>query len=121
MRDGKGTGMLTKSDEEGICTGPDKLREMKKLVERRGGQNEDIITVYIGDSNTDLPCLLYADIGIIIGDGKSVIDTCERVGVIVESGGVISVEGVQKVKDDRDLKLYHFGGWDSIIKSGLLD
>jgi phosphoserine phosphatase len=121
MRNGKATGMLTKSDEEGICTGLDKLREMKKLVQRRGGQNEDIVTVYIGDSNTDLPCLLYADIGIIIGEGKSVIDTCERVGINVESEEMISVEGVQKVKDERDLKLYHFGGWDSIIKSGLLD
>ena len=120
MKDGKGTGMLSKSDEDGICTGPDKLREMKKVMTQKGGQ-EDVITVYIGDSNTDLPCLLYADIGIIIGDGKSVIETCERVGVKVESGGLISIKGVQKVKDEKELKLYHFDGWDLINKSGLLE
>ena len=119
MKDGKGTGMLSKSDEEGICTGPDKLREMKKVMAQKGGQ-EDVITVYIGDSNTDLPCLLYADIGIIIGDGKSVIETCERVGVKVESGGLISIKGVQEMNDEKELKLYHFEGWDLINKSGLL-
>lgn len=120
MKDGKGTGMLTKSDEEGICTGSDKLWEMKKIIEQRG-LSEDIITVYIGDSNTDLPCLLHADIGIIVGDGKSVIETCERVGVKVESGGMILIKGVEKAKDQKEPKIYHFDSWNLISNSGLLE
>jgi phosphoserine phosphatase len=119
MKDGKGTGMLTKSDEEGICTGPDKLREMKKIVEKNG-ITEDVVTVYIGDSNTDLPCLLYADIGIIIGEGKSIIETCRRVGIPIDKGERIDVKDVGKRKDEKVKKLYHFEGWNEICESGLI-
>lgn len=120
MKDGRGTGMLSKSGDEGICTGQDKLREMRKVMKQKG-ISEDDITVYIGDSNTDLPCLLYADIGIIIGEGKSVIETCNRVGVEVESGGLILMKETGIMNNEKELKLYHFDGWNSISKSGILD
>ena len=120
MKNGKGTGMLTKSDSEGICTGPDKLREMKKVIEK-DGISEDVITVYIGDSNTDLPCLLYADIGIIIGEGKSIVETCRRVGIQVDKGNQINLNGVRKRADVKERKLYHFQGWHEINKSGLIE
>lgn len=120
MTNGKGTGMLTKSDSEGIRTGPDKLREMKKVIEKYR-ISEDVITVYIGDSNTDLPCLLYADIGIIIGEGKSIVETCRRVGIQVEKGNQIDLNGVRKTKDEKERKLYHVEGWHEINKSGLIE
>lgn len=118
MKDGKGTGMLTKGDEQGICTGPDKLREMKKIVEKN--RIPEDVTVYIGDSNTDLPCLLYADIGIILGEGKSIIETCRRVGIPVDEGERIDVEDVGKGKVEKVKKLYHFEGWNGICESGLI-
>ena|SRR2546423_934301 len=120
MTNGEGTGMLTKSDSEGICTGPDKLREMKKVLEK-DGISEDVITVYIGDSNTDLPCLLYTDIGIIIGEGKSIIETCRRVGIQVDKGDQIDLNGVRERTDETERKLYHFEGWHEINKSGLIE
>jgi soluble P-type ATPase len=112
--------MLSKAEEEGICTGPDKLREMKNLIDKYE-KPEDIVTVYIGDSNTDLPCLLHADIGIIIGDGKSVIETCNRVGIKVESGGPLREVLVAARLKNKELILYHFHDWNSIIDSGILE
>jgi hypothetical protein len=109
---GLGTGKLTKSYEEGIRTGADKLREMKLVL----GDSQSI-TVYIGDSNTDLPCLLHADIGIIIGSGKSLIETCHRVGIVVEHGFSFKNTTWRK----GILTLYHFNDWYGIIESGLLE
>lgn len=120
MKNGKGTGKLTKAEEQGIRTGADKLREMQKVI-TKNRVKEEVVTVYIGDSNTDLPCLLEADIGIIIGDGKSIIETCRRVGINVEDGEQIELKGVTKEKDEKKRKLYHFKGWDAISKSGLID
>jgi phosphoserine phosphatase len=118
--EGKGTGMLSKAEEDGICTGPDKLREMKNLIDKYA-KPDDVVTVYIGDSNTDLPCLLHADIGIIIGDGKSVIETCKRVGIKVESGGSLREVLTTRRTENKELILYHFHDWNSIIESGILE
>src|SRR5579859_2212113 len=82
--EGKGTGKITKSNGDEIRNGLDKLREMKKVMQSH--PTEDAVTAYVGDSNTDLPCLLHADIGIIIGEAKSLRNTCERVGIRVENG-----------------------------------
>lgn len=97
---GKGTGRLTKSITEpdraqgqspeghgGIRTGIHKREEMRAIVRdylQRGGTGK---TVYVGDSNTDLPCLLEADVGLLIGGSESARKTCERVGVVVLEGG----------------------------------
>ncbi|KAL9937161.1 hypothetical protein V8E36_003570 [Tilletia maclaganii] len=76
--DGRGAGTLTKSitvqndDSDdthgrrltGIRTGKHKLEVLRSL----SLSSEDTITIYIGDSSTDLPCLLHAHIGILIGN-----------------------------------------------------
>ena len=116
--EGKGTGIISKAFNTGICTGTDKLREMKVVIEKQGG-SEDVVTVYIGDSDTDLPCLLHSDIGIIIGNGKSVRETCGRVGIKVESGPRLNE--IRKRKEGDALTLYHFEDWNGIRESGLLD
>lgn len=117
---GKGTGNLTKRGDDGIRTGPDKLREMKKAMQKNG-HSKNIITVYVGDSNTDLPCLLFADVGIIIGDGGSLIDTCKRVGIEVISGA--SLRQILYTPNERrdEKRLYHFHDWHAIAASGLID
>lgn len=69
---GLGTGKLTKSfpltlpNEEqggrgGIRTGIHKLNIMRSATESHGG-----FKVYVGDSTTDLPCLVAADFGLIM-------------------------------------------------------
>jgi soluble P-type ATPase len=113
---GNGTGKITKSNEEGIRTGLDKLREMKRGLENVS----DSVTVYIGNSNTDLPCMLDADIGIIIGDNGSLIETCRRVGIVVKYGATLK-DVAQNGRKETDLILYQFSDWHAVIESGLLD
>lgn len=72
-----GTGKMSKSGTSGVRTGLDKLREMSRVLSKTGPQ----LTVYAGDSNTDLPCLLFASVGLILGDNKSLQSTLERLGL----------------------------------------
>src|SRR5277367_4768633 len=106
--EGKGTGKMTKEGKMGICTGHDKLREMKTVLEKKSS-SELIVTVYVGDSNTDLPCLLHADIGIIIGEGKSVIETCNRVGIKVQRA--VPRQAIKPKEKEAELILYHCDDW----------
>jgi thiamine phosphate phosphatase / amino-HMP aminohydrolase len=116
--EGKGTGKMTKEGKMGICTGHDKLREMKTVLEKKPS-SESVVTVYVGDSNTDLPCLLHADIGIIIGEGKSVIETCNRVGIKVHRE--LSSQAIKPKKEKAEPILYHYDDWTAILNSNLLD
>ena len=118
-KDGKGTGKLTKNGEDGIRTGPDKLREMKKVMDKKG-YTDDILTIYVGDSNTDLPCLLFADIGIVIGRAGSLVETCKTVGVEVVTGASLR-DVVRSSKEKGRRRLYNFKDWNEILESGLLD
>jgi soluble P-type ATPase len=93
---------------------------MKKVIEKHA-KPEVVLTVYVGDSNTDLPCLLHADIGILIGDGSSVLETCERVGITVESGGSMKDISRKARAEKKEPTLYHFENWHSIINSGILE
>ncbi|CAO1613993.1 unnamed protein product [Parajaminaea phylloscopi] len=75
---GRGTGMMTKSQATqpdgattgGIRTGMDKLREMRRIAikhfEDSKITDKGQLIVYAGDSNTDLPCLLAASVGIVV-------------------------------------------------------
>ncbi|KAG0364402.1 hypothetical protein BC939DRAFT_447624 [Gamsiella multidivaricata] len=68
-------------------TGTDKLHAFIKLkrdyAARHGLTLEDTKWAYLGDSSTDLGCLVEADVGIIIGKSKSLLTDCERSGVQV--------------------------------------
>lgn len=85
---GLGTGRLTKSRDSGTDEGrygiriaQDKTREMKRILKGREGR---VLTVFAGDSNTDLPSLLESDIGLILGDNKGIRETIERLGLGAE-------------------------------------
>ncbi|PWN89588.1 hypothetical protein FA10DRAFT_268118 [Acaromyces ingoldii] len=81
----RGTGRLTKSNDvgapglSGIRVGSHKLREMKRLLNARS--RDSIMVLYAGDSNTDLPCLLEADYGLLLGDAAGLKKTLERIGL----------------------------------------
>jgi hydroxymethylpyrimidine pyrophosphatase-like HAD family hydrolase len=117
--EGKGTGTISIGCDTGICTGYDKLREMKKVMAETA-ISDSFIMVYIGDSITDLPCLLHANIGIIMGNSPGLIETCKRVGINVESGQ--SLRKIDRERQKREvISLYHFNDWYGIISSGLLE
>lgn len=52
-----------------VETALDKLRHLVQLLVEPGSQQ--VRSVYIGDSVTDLLCLLRADVGIILGDSST--------------------------------------------------
>lgn len=86
---GKGNGKLSKSDEQAIRTGTDKSRVMRGLVQRwreerqSPSRSSDQLeySVYVGDSTTDLPCLLAASVGIIMGKNASLQHSLQRLGL----------------------------------------
>lgn len=64
----------------GIRTAPHKLREAQRIAQawrQAGGQGK---VVYAGDSTTDLQALLFADIGLVVGQAKGLEETLERLG-----------------------------------------
>ena len=115
--EGKGTGLISKGNESGMCTGYDKLREMKKVIAEHSSSHP-FTTVYVGDSDTDLPCLLHADVGIVMGNGASVIETCNRVGIELRSHP--SLREMHPREKQRNT-LYRFYNWHGIAQSGLFE
>lgn len=75
----RGTGKMSKSGQRGVRTGLDKVREMYEILREDGGGGD--VVVYAGDSNTDLPCLLAASLGVIVGDNTSLSNTLKRLGL----------------------------------------
>jgi len=104
-----GTGLLKKDGKgmEDIRTGMDKL---KVFVEASSGPEE---SVYIGDSSTDLLCLLEASVGVIMGRNEGLADLCRRFNVEV-------VEGVDYKPDESHRLLYRFDDWNQLLESKLL-
>ena len=71
--------------DRGIWTAEDKLDVMTELLNNTP-QHTNAVTIYMGDSPLDLLCLLKADMGIIVGRGKELVETCNRLGLLVEEG-----------------------------------
>lgn len=76
--------------KQGICTGNmdkkflsafDKEMQLEKIVQDAGWKCG--VTIYIGDSFNDLLALLKADIGLIIGNSKSMLKVCKDFGIHV--------------------------------------
>ncbi|KAF9988209.1 hypothetical protein BGZ75_009828 [Mortierella antarctica] len=68
-------------------TGTDKLHAFqtiqKDYVAKHDLAPTEVKWAYIGDSSTDLGCMVEADVGIIVGKSKSLLTDCERSGVQV--------------------------------------
>ncbi|KAG0297137.1 hypothetical protein BGZ98_000689 [Dissophora globulifera] len=68
-------------------TGTDKLRAFRKMQRDYAAKHSlalsDTKWAYLGDSVTDLGCLVEADVGIIIGENSSLLGECERSGIQV--------------------------------------
>ncbi|CAG8548470.1 9560_t:CDS:2 [Funneliformis mosseae] len=81
---------------------------------------KDTLSVYIGDSDTDLPCLLQANIGIIMGNNKTLTKYCNKYGIVIVEGLTDRVE-IYDGTEQKNGKLYRVQGWKEIADSGLLN
>ncbi|KAH0612490.1 uncharacterized protein H6S33_008870 [Morchella sextelata] len=79
----------------GIWTGWDKLRVMRDIVEKNSGAGEECLVVYVGDSTSDLLCLLEADVGVVFGEKLD--KSCDTLGIEIREGltkGYVGKSGV---------------------------
>lgn len=61
---------------------------------------------YVGDSETDLMCLLDADVGVIM-NSPSMVDKCKKLGLHVQDNGRISDEKRQNESPAQKATLSH--------------
>jgi len=120
---------------QGIWTAADKDLVMDQLVyqsnrSESGGGAVKPFTIYVGDSPTDLACLLKADVGICIRDSpltseqKALQETLQRLSV-----GCVSVNHFADMADAlerEDAKIVARGLWwakdfEEVCESGVLD
>ncbi|KAK9449439.1 uncharacterized protein V1518DRAFT_416016 [Limtongia smithiae] len=77
--------------------------------------------IYIGDSTGDLAPLLKADVGVILGDKKSLRDTCARIGIDIRTLDTRGVEGDRRlVSNRRSSSSLHDGAADDAVRSRVL-
>ncbi|MCJ1456476.1 hypothetical protein MMC28_006837 [Mycoblastus sanguinarius] len=126
------------SDEGGgVWTAGDKARILTEAVKRfaakieegkreETGEATDPLTLYIGDSPTDLACLLKADMGICVRDRtltseqKELNECLERVGVACGWVGEWKKDAMEVEHTDKK-KLWWARDFDELCESGLLD
>ena len=73
--------------DRGVWAAADKLGVMTETLSSHGHHHAPagaVITVYMGDSPSDLLCLLKADVGIVVGRDAALAAACGRLGVPVE-------------------------------------
>ncbi|RHZ47466.1 hypothetical protein Glove_579g21 [Diversispora epigaea] len=99
-----------------VLTGLDKLAIFNKL-----NIPEGTISVYIGDSDTDLPCMLYANIGIIMGNNVTLTKYCNKFGIEIIDGLVKNIDKINLNSKRKQHKLFRVQGWKEILDSKLLD
>ncbi|CAG8498424.1 3641_t:CDS:2 [Dentiscutata heterogama] len=111
------TNHTTGKVKRSVLSALDKLSIYSKLEIPRG-----TISVYIGDSDTDLPCLLEANVGIIMGSKNTLSKYCAKFGIEIVEGlvGKINTNDLINTKK-RHYKLFRVQSWKEISDSGLLD
>ncbi|KAI7834148.1 HAD-like domain-containing protein [Kickxella alabastrina] len=75
------TGVSTGWVEPVMVVAGDKVEALMRIKEQVGTDTSEIVVVYAGDSLTDLPLLLVADVGLLVGQNADVLDWCSRLGI----------------------------------------
>ncbi|CAG8767706.1 1780_t:CDS:2, partial [Acaulospora colombiana] len=103
--------------ERTVLSAFDKLKIFRSLEIPKG-----TVSVYIGDSDTDLPCMLEAHIGIIMGSNGKLTESCKKFEIVVVDGlvGKINMEDFSSMKKQRN-QLFRVQEWKEIFDSRLLD
>ncbi|KAL9066038.1 MAG: hypothetical protein Q9161_007828 [Pseudevernia consocians] len=122
---GDGSGGLDRvfGAEGGVWTAGDKERVMSGVIEAAVGGNSSVPrTIYIGDSPTDLACLIKAEVGICIRDGamtgeqRELQGTLERVGVECLHVGRFEDEQME----DGGKRLWWARDFEEVCQSGVM-
>jgi len=123
------------SEEAGIYVSADKAREMADMVQRRrdelrrglgGTFASGLRTIYVGDSLTDLECLLAADIGIVIrtatmgSEQHELGEALKRLGIRFSWLGYYFYSDMRMRKKITG-KLWWAQDLEEIVESGILD
>ena len=118
------TGLTTgefsrRKDGRGLWTAGDKVEIFDEVLawwdaERDGNGKEEeggTMTVYVGDSSTDLGCLLRADAGVVVGGNKELGETLGRLGVNVVEG----MDGEEE-EEGRGKRLYRVEDFWEVLR-----
>lgn len=130
-RDGEGNGDGDKEWEQGLYVAADKLRMMRTLAAsastlgaRDEGEREmeRPWIIYIGDSITDLECLLEADVGIVIRDeGALGSEQRELKEVLGRAGiGTYWIGEFGEVQTGEERVLWWARDFEEVVGSGCL-
>ena len=103
-------GISTGDMDKAFVSAFDKEVRLQNIIDNTKGSG---ITIYIGDSFTDLLALLKADVGIIIGESKSMTKVCSDFGVHVVP---LSNWNYEKLDDKERKLLFSVTSWEDIEK-----
>ncbi len=107
FENGTSTGIMDKK----FVTAFDKELQLQNIIEN--ADNSSGVTIYIGDSFTDLLALLKADVGLIIGQSKSMLKVCNDFGIHVVPLDEWSYE---TFSNEESKVLFSINTWDDIQK-----
>ncbi|KAF8424531.1 hypothetical protein EV426DRAFT_665148 [Tirmania nivea] len=106
------TGEFSRRKEgRGLWTAGDKVEVFDEVLalwgaerdgdgEEKGTGEGETVTVYVGDSGTDLGCLLRANVGVVVGANRELGEKLGRLGVRVVEG----MEGARRKEWDEEEK-----------------
>ena len=112
---------MPRGEKVGLRTSEDKVSQMRRcqhsfceaMRDACGGVVEEPMTVYVGDSATDIECLLAADVGVVVRDEvmrsgqMELAGLCERAGIGVRSiSGLDCADVVKTGKIERRTELF---------------
>lgn len=97
--------------KEPLVTAGDKLRAMQHYTRDYGKEGEAV--VYVGDSPTDLACLMEADLGVVMADDgeTKLLETLKRIGFDVPHVGEAGEES----------RLVWAKDFEEVLLSGVVD
>ena len=92
----------------------DKLKLVRRLIESEAGHGK--VTIFVGDSITDLLSMLEADIGIIIGNSNTLLSLARICGIKVSplSSILLHTEEYVTCNSDKPKVLYTAEDWYQI-------
>ncbi|KAL6706878.1 hypothetical protein ACN47E_005021 [Coniothyrium glycines] len=103
-------GHIGAAEERVIISSGDKLRELERIRRQIAVSGRQAVIVYVGDSWTDIECLLAADLGICIRDEpmgssqKKLAEALQRLGIACPHLKDFHDIGVQRVAWARDFE-----------------
>ena len=110
-----------------ICSAMDKKEAFEKLLSQWAVEDTDneateaqVVTIYVGDSTTDLGCLADASVGLYIGkDGDSLVQCLDRLGIgckPLSQSQSSQDNAAVNTKEERLASIYIIQGFDKVYE-----